>query len=141
MMRTSYKAPLGTTPYKLVYGKSCHLSVEIEHKAWLAMQHLNLEDGPTGEKIMAQLRELKELRLNAHNNNMIYKEKVKRWHSQHIMKRVFKVGDKVLLFNSRLKLFSGKLKFKWSGPFEIVEVLSYCLVTIRLQRKILCECS
>ncbi|XP_038880461.1 uncharacterized protein LOC120072121 [Benincasa hispida] len=72
-----------------------------------------------------QLNELEEWRLNAYENNKIYKEKTKRWHDQRISKKVLVVGQKVLLFNSRLRLFPGKLKSRWSGPFIIKTIFPY----------------
>nr|GEU40025.1 reverse transcriptase domain-containing protein [Tanacetum cinerariifolium] len=72
-----------------------------------------------------QLNELNELRDQAYENYLIFKEKTKRLHDSRIKDRVFNVGDRVLLFNSRLKIFSGKLKTRWSGPFTITQVFSY----------------
>nr|GEY95142.1 reverse transcriptase domain-containing protein [Tanacetum cinerariifolium] len=72
-----------------------------------------------------QLNELNELRDHAYENSMIYKEKTKRIHDSKIKNRVFNVGDQVLLFNSRLKIFSGKLKSRWGGPFTIAKVFPY----------------
>ncbi|GJR06208.1 reverse transcriptase domain-containing protein, partial [Tanacetum coccineum] len=69
------------------------------------------------ERTKVQLNELNELRDQAYENSLIYKEKTKRIHDAKIKNRVFNVGDRVLLFNSRLKIFSGKLKSRWSGPF------------------------
>nr|XP_016462058.1 PREDICTED: uncharacterized protein LOC107785298 [Nicotiana tabacum] len=69
-----------------------------------------------------QLNELDEFRLNAYENAKLYKEKTKRWHHKHIHHREFEPGQLVLLFNSRLRLFPGKLKSRWSGPFEVVRV-------------------
>jgi len=65
---------------------------------------------------------LEELRIDAYENARIYKERTKRWHDKHILKKDFKSGDLVLLFNSRLKLFPGKLKSRWSGPFQVRKV-------------------
>lgn len=78
-----------------------------------------------GEHQFLQLSELEELRFDAYESSRVYKEQSKRWHDQHILPRDFKVGDKVLLFNSRLKLFPGKLRSKWSGPFVVEEVKPY----------------
>nr|GEZ70386.1 reverse transcriptase domain-containing protein [Tanacetum cinerariifolium] len=69
-----------------------------------------------------QINELNELRDQAYENSLIYKEKTKRIHDSKIKNRVFNIGDRVLLFNSRLKIFSGKLKSHWSGPFTISQV-------------------
>ncbi|GJY34250.1 hypothetical protein Tco_0418719 [Tanacetum coccineum] len=63
-------------------------------------------------------------------NSLIYKEKTKRIHDSKIKNRVFNVGDRVLLFNSRLKIFSGKLKTRWSGPFTITHVFPYGTVEL-----------
>ncbi|GJV52921.1 hypothetical protein Tco_1448662 [Tanacetum coccineum] len=65
-----------------------------------------------------------------YENSLIYKEKTKRIHDAKIKNRVFNVGDQVLLFNSRLKIFSGKLKSRWSGPFTIVQVFPYGTVEL-----------
>ncbi|CAM8963578.1 unnamed protein product [Rhodiola kirilowii] len=67
----------------------------------------------------ALLHELEEIRNEAYESARIYKEKTKKWHDKRIFRREFKEGDKVLLFNSRLKLFPGKLKIRWSGPFVV----------------------
>ena len=72
---------------------------------------------------MLQLNEMEEFRNNACENAKIYKDKAKRWHDKHIQKRDFEVGQQVLLFNSSLKLFSGKLRSRWSGPFIVNKVL------------------
>nr|GEW56015.1 reverse transcriptase domain-containing protein [Tanacetum cinerariifolium] len=72
-----------------------------------------------------QLNELHELRDQAYENSLIYKEKTKKLHDSKIKNRIFNVGDQILLFNSRLKIFFGKLKSRWSGPFTITEVYPY----------------
>ncbi|GJU91362.1 reverse transcriptase domain-containing protein [Tanacetum coccineum] len=117
--RTAYKTPIGCTPYKLVYGKACHLPIELEHKAYWALKHTNFDVQTAGDHRKVQLNELNELRDQAYENSLIYKEKTKRIHDAKIKNRVFNVGDRVLLFNSRLKIFSGKLKSRWSGPFTV----------------------
>ncbi|GKC65424.1 reverse transcriptase domain-containing protein [Tanacetum coccineum] len=103
---TTYKTPIGCAPYKLVYGKA------------------------SGDHRKVQLNELNELRDHAYENSLIYKEKTKRIHDSKIKNRVFNVGDQVLLFNSRLKMFSGKLKSRWSGPFTISQVFPYGTVEL-----------
>nr|GFC35109.1 reverse transcriptase domain-containing protein [Tanacetum cinerariifolium] len=117
--RTAYKTPIGSTPYKLVYGKSCHSPIELEHKAYWALKHVNFDLKTAGDHRKLQLNELNELRDQAYENSLIYKEKTKKLHESKIKNRIFNVGDRVLLFNSHLKIFSRKLKTRWSGPFTI----------------------
>ncbi|GJX37627.1 reverse transcriptase domain-containing protein [Tanacetum coccineum] len=76
------------------------------------------------------LNELNELRDQAYENSLIYKENTKKLHDSKIKNRIFNVGDQVLLFNSRLKIFSGKLKTRWSGPFTIAQVFPYGTVEL-----------
>ncbi|GKE07970.1 putative reverse transcriptase domain-containing protein [Tanacetum coccineum] len=117
--RTAYKTPIGCTPYKLVYGKACHLPIKLEHKAYWALKHANFDLKTAGDQRKVQLNELSELRDQAYKNSLIYKEKTKRIHDAKIKNRVFNIGDQVPLFNSRLKIFSGKLKSRWmSRIFE-----------------------
>ncbi|GJW69484.1 reverse transcriptase domain-containing protein [Tanacetum coccineum] len=128
--RTAYKTPIGYTPYKLVYGKACHLSIELEHKAYWALKQANFNPVIMGDHRKVQLNELNELRDHAYENSLIYKAKTKRIHDSKIKNRVFNIGDQVLLFNSRLKIFSGKLKSRWNGPFTITKVFPYGTVEL-----------
>nr|GEX09706.1 reverse transcriptase domain-containing protein [Tanacetum cinerariifolium] len=123
--RTAYKTPIGCTPYKLVYGKLCHLPIELEHRAYWALKHVNFALKTAGDHQKLQLNELSELRDQAYENSVIYKERIKKLHDSKIKNRIFNVGDQVLLFNSRLKIFSGKLKTRWSGHFTITRVFPY----------------
>nr|GEZ79257.1 reverse transcriptase [Tanacetum cinerariifolium] len=123
--RTAFKTPVGCTPYRLVYGKACHLPLELEHKAYLALKHANLDIKTTGDHRKLQLNELSALHDQAYENSLIYKEQTKKLHDAKIKNRIFNVGDQVLLFNFRHKIFSGKLESRWSGPFTIAEIYPY----------------
>nr|GEY18690.1 reverse transcriptase domain-containing protein [Tanacetum cinerariifolium] len=125
--RIAYKIPIGCIPYNLVYGKPCHLPIELEHKAYWSLKHANFDLQTVGDHKKVQLNELCD---QAYENSLIYKEKTKRLHDLKIKDPVFNVGDRVLLFNSRLKIFSSKLKSRWSGPFTISHVFPYGTVEL-----------
>ena len=117
--RTTYKTILGMSPYRLVYGKACHLPVEIEYKAWWAIKNLNLDMGRADLKRLLDLNELEELRNDAYFNSKIAKDKLKKWHDQLIARKNFNQGDQVRLYDSKLHIFPGKLKSRWIGSFII----------------------
>ncbi|GJT68455.1 reverse transcriptase domain-containing protein [Tanacetum coccineum] len=102
--RTAFKTPIGCTLYKLVYRKSRHFPIELEHKAYWALKWANF-DLKTAEK----------------------KKKI---HDAKIKNQEFHIGDRVLLFNSRLKIFSDKLKSRWSGPSTVAKVFPYGTVEL-----------
>ncbi|KAK8933442.1 hypothetical protein KSP39_PZI015251 [Platanthera zijinensis] len=128
--RTAFKTPIGLTPYKMIYGKACHLPVELEYKAYWAIRKLNFDFQEAGNKRLLQLNELEEIRANAYESAKLFKERTKKWHDARLTVREFKIGQLVLLFNSRLKLFPGKLKSRWSGPFIVKKVHPCGVITI-----------
>nr|XP_016436675.1 PREDICTED: uncharacterized protein LOC107762796 [Nicotiana tabacum] len=130
--RTAYETSIGTSPYKLVYGKACHLPVKLEHKVYWEIKKLNFDADLAGRKRLMHLNELDEFRLHAYENAKLYKEQTKRWHDKHIQHREFEPGQLVLLFNSRLRLFPGKLKSRWSGPCVVVRVTPHGAIELHV---------
>jgi hypothetical protein len=113
---------MGMSPYKIVYGKACHLPSELEHKAFWTVRELNRDFKLADKKRLLDLSSLDEWRNEANENARLFKEKVKQWHDRRILKREFHIGEKVLLYRSRLRFFAGKLLSKWEGPFVTEEV-------------------
>ncbi|XP_076924247.1 uncharacterized protein LOC143586634 [Bidens hawaiensis] len=115
----------------MIYGKACHLPVELENRASWVLQPANLDLSSTGENHFQQLHELEELRDHAYAHSYSYKQRIKELHDRKLKgNKQFKCGDRVLLYNNQLRLFSGKLNSRWSGPFTITEVFLYGTIEI-----------
>ncbi|GKC79653.1 reverse transcriptase domain-containing protein [Tanacetum coccineum] len=118
--RIAYKTPTGTTPYKLIYGKNCHLPFEIKHRAYWPLKNCNPDLIAAGEKRMFQLHELDELRHQAYENSRLYKARTKVWHDRKLkIRKEFKHRNKVLLFHSKYKFKQPKLRSRWLGPYVV----------------------
>jgi len=128
--KTAFKTPLGMSPHRVVYGKPCHLPVKIEHRAWWAIKMLNYDFTEASDERRLQLSELEEIRAEAYESARSYKERAKLFHDKHILRKEFAPGMKVLLYDSKLHLFSGKLRSRWTGPYIISRVFPYGAVEI-----------
>src|SRR4051812_32310698 len=113
---------MGMSLHKMFYGKSCHLTLELEHKAFWAVKEMNADPKLAGEKLLMNLTCLDEWRTEAYESAKMFKEKVKKWHDIRILKDELNVGDKVLLFRSCFGFSPGKLLSRWEGPLHIEEV-------------------
>ncbi|GKC84633.1 reverse transcriptase domain-containing protein [Tanacetum coccineum] len=133
--RTAYKAPIGSTPFRIVYGKAFHLPHEMKHKAYWALKEVNIDLDAAGKHRFLQLNQLDELRTEAYEHSRAYKKRTKRWHDSKIIDKEFREGEEVLVFNSRLKLFPGILRTRWYGPYTVSKVYPYGSVEVPAARR------
>ncbi|XP_038889304.1 uncharacterized protein LOC120079214 [Benincasa hispida] len=117
--------PIGMFPYVLVFRKVCHLLLELEHKMQWALKKLNLDIASAGKAQKLQLNKLAEWQFTIYENAKLYKERTKWWNGSRICKKDLVVDQRVLLFNSHLRLFPSKLKSRWPGPFVVHEVFPH----------------
>ena len=116
--------------YRLVYGKACHLPVEMKHRAYWAIKTFNFNFDQAGKQQLLQMNELEELRRESYESSRIYKERLKLFHDKTIARKTFEPNQKVLLYSSRLHMFPGKLCSRWTGPFVVKGVYPYGAVEI-----------
>ena len=118
------------SPYRLVYGKASHLPVEMEHMAYWTIKTFNFNLDQAGKQRLLQMNELKELRRESYESSQIYKERLKMFPDKSIARKTFEPNQKVLLYSSRLHMFLGKLRSRWTGPFIVKVVCPYDAVEI-----------
>ena len=125
------------SPYRLVYGKPCHLPIELEHKVYWVIQmfNSNIDDACKLRKL--QISELEELRNDAYENSKFKKLESRLFMTKRFQEKYF-IWSKSSTYNSRLYIFSGKLRSRWNCLFVIKHVYSYEQSTLRILKMVMC---
>ena len=120
--RTTYKTPIGMSPYQIVYGETCHLPIELEHRAHWAIWKWKMDLKQAGEHRMRQISELEEWRDKAYHNVSIYKERTKRWHDKRLKLKIFNPGCCFQL--------QGEIVWSWKASQQMVVAVLHrqCLI-------------
>ena len=116
--------------YRIIYGKACHILFDLEHRAYQDIKQLNFDLEKAKICRSLQLKELEEIQNDAYNCAKHYKDKMKQYHDRHILRKIFSPSQKVLLYNSRLHVFPGKVRTKRTCPFIVRIIYPYGAVDV-----------
>ena len=129
--RTTWRNSTGHTPYELVYGKQVLLPIEFQIKTFKTIIQLGLDLSEAQQQRLLQLNELDEFRRDVVQQNILIQQQRKRWHDKSIQKKQFQLGDWVLLYDSRFKIFKGKFHTRWMGRYEEIQVFENGAVEVK----------
>ncbi|XP_060216503.1 uncharacterized protein LOC132643992 [Lycium barbarum] len=116
--RTAYKTLIGTSHFRLVFVKACHLSVELKHKAMWSLKKLNMNWEEATNLRLFQLNEMDEFRYQAYESAALYKERMKQYHDKTILKQEFYKGDPLLLYRTRTFNVNGQRVKHYHGCID-----------------------
>ncbi|XP_028752032.1 uncharacterized protein LOC114711771 [Neltuma alba] len=119
------------SPYRIIYGKLCHILVELEHRSYWVVKSCNTDLKEVGLNKLLQIQNLKEMRSNAYHSSDIYKQKTKLIHNANILRKRVKEGDKVLRYQARFKFKKGKFKMSWDGPYIVIKVHDFRMIELK----------